>query len=55
MNELADVTDPCHKNYDGCRDPLLFVRQTVLRFDQHRKGTAFETEEVVSEGIFGME
>ena len=55
MNKLAELIDQCHENYDGCRNPLSLIGQTVLRFDQCLKGTAFETEEVVSEGIFRME
>ena len=55
MNEWADVIDPCHENYDGCRDQMLLVGQTVLRFVQYGKEAAFETEEVIFEEIFEME
>ena len=55
VNEWADLIDQCHENYDGCRDQLLLVGQTVVHFGHYRKGTVFETEEVVSEEIFGME
>ena len=54
MNELAELIDHCRENYDGCQNLLSLVGQTVWRSDQCMKGTAFETEEVVSEEMFGM-
>ena len=55
MNERADLIDQCYENYDGCRDSVLLVGQTFLHFGQYRKRTVFETEEVVSEEMFGTE
>ena len=55
VNDCADLIDQCHQNQDGGQDLLILVGQRVLRFNQYRKRTVFETEKNVFEEIFETE